>query len=61
MYPERVIFGDVDQCIQRLKDIEALGITRLCLLTNFGGMPHQEIMRSLERFATHVLPHFPSA
>lgn len=56
MYPNQVIFGDAEQCLRRIADYEAMGATHLSLITNFGGMPHQEIMRSLERFAREVMP-----
>ncbi|MBV8451361.1 MAG: LLM class flavin-dependent oxidoreductase, partial [Deltaproteobacteria bacterium] len=56
MYPNQVVFGDADQCLRRIADYETLGATHISLLTNFGGMPHVEIMRSLERFAKDVIP-----
>ena len=57
MYPNQVIFGDAEQCLKRIADYEAMGATHIALVNNFGGMPHAEIMRSLERFAKGVLPH----
>jgi natural product biosynthesis luciferase-like monooxygenase protein len=56
MYPNQVVFGDAEQCLRRIGDYAALGATHISLLTNFGGMPHLEIMRSLERFAKDVMP-----
>jgi natural product biosynthesis luciferase-like monooxygenase protein len=56
MYPNQVVFGDAEQCLKRIEDYEALGATHVSLVTNFGGMPHTEIMRSLERFAKDVIP-----
>lgn len=56
MYPNQVMFGDADQCLRRIEDYEAMGAKHLSLITNFGGMPHAEIMRSLERFARDVMP-----
>jgi len=56
MYPNQVVFGDADQCLRRIGDYQALGATHVSLLTNFGGMPHAEIMRSLERCAKDVIP-----
>jgi natural product biosynthesis luciferase-like monooxygenase protein len=56
MYPSQVIFGDMEQCLKRIADCAAMGATHLSLITNFGGMPHAEIMRSLERFARDVMP-----
>ncbi|MGE0821444.1 MAG: LLM class flavin-dependent oxidoreductase [Candidatus Binatia bacterium] len=56
LYPNRVIFGDPDQCVERIKQIQASGITNVSLLVNFGGLDHTKIMDSLERFGKEVLP-----
>ena len=40
-----------------LKRYEALGIDNLMLNMNFGAS-HRDVMRSLELFATRVMPHF---
>ncbi len=58
LYPSRVIFGDPDQCVERIKQVLAAGITNVSLLINFGGLDHGKIMASLERFAKYVLPKF---
>ncbi|MGH7932115.1 MAG: LLM class flavin-dependent oxidoreductase [Candidatus Binataceae bacterium] len=60
MYPNKVIFGDADQCVERFAYYEAMGATHISLIGNFGGMPHAEIMRSLERFVKHVMPYLKS-
>jgi alkanesulfonate monooxygenase SsuD/methylene tetrahydromethanopterin reductase-like flavin-dependent oxidoreductase (luciferase family) len=52
-----VIFGNPEQCLERIAYYEALGATHISLINNFGGMPHAETMRSLERVVKHVLPH----
>jgi len=58
LYPSRVIFGDPDQCIERIKQVLAVGVTNVSLLVNFGGLDHGKIMASLDRFAKYVLPKF---
>jgi natural product biosynthesis luciferase-like monooxygenase protein len=60
MYPNQVIFGDAEQCIARFAHYEAMGATHISLINNFGGMPHSEIMRSLERFVKQVMPYLKS-
>ena len=52
----RVIFGDPDQCVERIQQIQAMGITNMSLLANFGGLDHGKIMASLDRFAKYVMP-----
>ena len=56
MYPHKVIFGDPDQCVERIQEIQAIGITNVSLLANFGGLEHGKIMESLDRFGKEVLP-----
>ncbi len=56
LYPHKVIFGDPDQCVERIKQILSFGVTNVSLLVNFGGLEHAKIMASFDRFATHVLP-----
>ncbi|HXG22084.1 MAG TPA: LLM class flavin-dependent oxidoreductase [Methylomirabilota bacterium] len=58
LYPNKVIFGDPDQCIERIKQICNSGVTTVSLLINFGGLDHAKIMASFERFAKYVLPKF---
>ncbi len=56
LYPNRIIFGDPDQCVERLKQIQSMGITNVSLLINFGGLDHSKVMASFDRFAKHVIP-----
>jgi natural product biosynthesis luciferase-like monooxygenase protein len=56
LYPSRLIFGDPDQCVQRIREVEAMGITNVSLLVNFGGLEHMKVTASLDRFTKHVLP-----
>ena len=38
--------------------VEVLGLTYLIGWFNFGGLPHAAVMKSMERFASDVMPHF---
>ncbi|HJY82084.1 MAG TPA: LLM class flavin-dependent oxidoreductase [Candidatus Binatia bacterium] len=58
LYPNKVIFGDPDQCAERIKQIQATGMTNVSLLANFGGLDPAKILASLERFAKYVMPRF---
>jgi natural product biosynthesis luciferase-like monooxygenase protein len=60
LYPDKVIFGDPDQCVERIKQIQAAGITNVSLLANFGGLDHAQVLASLDRFAQYVMPKFSS-
>jgi alkanesulfonate monooxygenase SsuD/methylene tetrahydromethanopterin reductase-like flavin-dependent oxidoreductase (luciferase family) len=56
LYPDRVIFGDPDQCVERIQQLKSIGVTNVALLANFGGLRHEQIKASLERFARDVMP-----
>ena len=59
MYPERVLCGDTALCVDRIAMLqEELGITHFHVYMDLGGLDHREVLRSLERFATKVIPHF---
>jgi natural product biosynthesis luciferase-like monooxygenase protein len=59
MYPDRVLCGTPAQCVDRIGMLqEELGITHFHVYMDLGGLDHREVMRSLERFATKVIPHF---
>jgi natural product biosynthesis luciferase-like monooxygenase protein len=56
-WPERVIMGGPEQCIERIRLLKDVGITQLGLLVDFGSLAQEDIMRSLEIFGKEVLPH----
>ena len=60
LYSERpTVIGDPAQVIRRIENMnEALAIDEFVSFVNFGGMPHESTVRSLELFATQVMPHF---
>jgi natural product biosynthesis luciferase-like monooxygenase protein len=59
MYPTQVLCGDAGQCVERVALLqEELGITQFWVYMDLGGLAQREVLRSLERFATRVIPHF---
>ncbi|MSR15935.1 MAG: LLM class flavin-dependent oxidoreductase [Gammaproteobacteria bacterium] len=58
LYPKRVIFGDPEQCAERIREITAMGVTNISLLVDFGGLAPAKILASMDRFAQHVMPKF---
>jgi alkanesulfonate monooxygenase SsuD/methylene tetrahydromethanopterin reductase-like flavin-dependent oxidoreductase (luciferase family) len=54
---ERAVFGDPTYCLERLQQLrEALGFQQLMAWMNIGGMPHDQVRRSMRLFAERVLP-----
>ncbi len=56
---DRLLIGTAAQIIDKLGPYAELGIHDIQLNMNFG-TSHADVMRSLERFATTVMPHFAS-
>jgi alkanesulfonate monooxygenase SsuD/methylene tetrahydromethanopterin reductase-like flavin-dependent oxidoreductase (luciferase family) len=52
-----LIIGPPEHCRKKLEQYAAQGIHNMQLNMNFGA-GHAEVMRSLERFAHEVMPHF---
>lgn len=54
---QRLLIGSAQQIIDKLGPYAELGIHDIQLNMNFG-TSHADVMQSLERFATQVMPHF---
>lgn len=52
------IFGDPQRCVEKIKRYEAVGVTHLLLMFDWGGFPQQTVFHDMELFATTVMPHF---
>lgn len=52
------IFGPPEFCIERIEFLRGMGFEDIIFFINFGGIEHKQVMRSLERFASQVMPHF---
>ena len=53
-----VIAGDPDQCIEMAKKYEEAGVDILLCMVQPGGIPHEDVVRSIELLGEHVLPAF---
>jgi len=53
--------GTPDVVIERLKIVQEQGIQRIFGSFGFPGLPHDKVLRSIEMFATQVMPHFRTA
>lgn len=54
---ERLVVGDAETVIEKLKIIEAMGVDQFVVYMDFG-QPHDMVMRSLEMFVEKVMPAF---
>jgi hypothetical protein len=52
-------FGDPDQVIRKIENMNRiLGIDEFVSFVNFGGISQELTLKSMELFATQVMPHF---
>jgi hypothetical protein len=57
MYPDQVLCGDPSQCVERVALLaEEYGVTHFWVYMDLGGLERRELLSSMERFATHVMP-----
>jgi alkanesulfonate monooxygenase SsuD/methylene tetrahydromethanopterin reductase-like flavin-dependent oxidoreductase (luciferase family) len=57
---ENLLFGTVDQVVEKLRKFEKLGIDYFAYGGSYG-LPHDVAKRSLELFTQEVMPHFREA
>ncbi|HUB96678.1 MAG TPA: LLM class flavin-dependent oxidoreductase [Stellaceae bacterium] len=55
-FPDRVLMGDPESVLARIRRLKSLGITQLMLIVDFGSLKQPDIMRSLEIFVKDILP-----
>lgn len=53
-----IVTGSPDDCARTLQRYEAAGMTHFLAIVNYGGLPHKNVLRSMERLATEVMPAF---
>lgn len=55
---EQLLIGSPEDVINRLKKYEDAGCDHIMMLMNFGGLPHEQVLRSMELVAEKVMPAF---
>jgi natural product biosynthesis luciferase-like monooxygenase protein len=55
-FPDRVLMGDPESVLERVRRLKSLGVTQLMLIVDFGSLRQADIMRSLEIFVRDILP-----
>ena len=59
MYPNQVLCGDPAQCVERITLLqEQFGVTHFWVYADLGGLGQREMLNSMERFASRVIPKF---
>lgn len=58
IYENRAFIGTPDQCAAKIRALQAEGIDYFGCNFAMGGIPHDKVLRSMELFATEVMPRF---
>ena len=53
---DMVVVGTPDECLEKLARYEEIGVDQLLCYLNFGYLPHEAIMKSIELLGTYVIP-----
>lgn len=55
---EQLLIGTPEEVIERIKKYQDAGCEHIMMLMNFGGIPHEEVLRSMKLVAEKVMPAF---
>ena len=53
---DMVVVGTPDECLRKLARYEEAGVDQLLCYLNFGYLPHDAVMKSIELLGKHVIP-----
>ena len=53
---DMIIIGTPEECLQKILRYDEAGIDQLLCYQQFGDLPHDKVMRSMELLAKHVMP-----
>jgi alkanesulfonate monooxygenase SsuD/methylene tetrahydromethanopterin reductase-like flavin-dependent oxidoreductase (luciferase family) len=55
---ETVVFGSPERVIDKVHEMQEIGVGELLCWMNFGSLPQETVLRSMRLFAEKVMPHF---
>jgi len=55
---EQVLIGSPEHVIERIKKYQEIGMDEVLMCMNFGGMPHEKVLKSIELVSKEVMPAF---
>lgn len=56
-----VVIGDPDHCVGKIKGYEAIGADRMMCMMQYGSIPPEAVLRSLDLAGRHLRPAFAGA
>ena len=51
-----IIIGTPDECLRKIERYESVGVDQLLCYVQWGDLPHDSVMRTLELLARDVIP-----
>jgi alkanesulfonate monooxygenase SsuD/methylene tetrahydromethanopterin reductase-like flavin-dependent oxidoreductase (luciferase family) len=51
-----IVIGDTERCIEKMKHYADLGVDELICYVQFGYLPHEAVMRTIEVLGKEVIP-----
>jgi alkanesulfonate monooxygenase SsuD/methylene tetrahydromethanopterin reductase-like flavin-dependent oxidoreductase (luciferase family) len=53
---DMIIIGTPDECLEKILRYESVGVDQLLCYVQFGDLPHDKVMRTLELLSKDVMP-----
>jgi alkanesulfonate monooxygenase SsuD/methylene tetrahydromethanopterin reductase-like flavin-dependent oxidoreductase (luciferase family) len=53
---DMIVVGDPDQCMEKVLRYESLGVDQLICYVQFGTLPHESVMRTIQLMGERVIP-----
>jgi alkanesulfonate monooxygenase SsuD/methylene tetrahydromethanopterin reductase-like flavin-dependent oxidoreductase (luciferase family) len=53
---DMIVVGDPEQCFEKMLKYEALGVDELICYVQFGSLPHESVMKTIEILGTEIIP-----
>ncbi|MGA7051972.1 MAG: hypothetical protein WBZ37_11985, partial [Mycobacterium sp.] len=54
---DMIIVGTAEECLRKIHRYEEAGVDQLLCYVQFGDLPHDKVMRTLELLSSRVMPH----
>ena len=53
---DMIVVGDAERCLEKMKHYADLGVDQLICYVQFGHLPHESIMKTLELLGKEIIP-----
>jgi hypothetical protein len=53
---DMIVVGDPDQCLEKMLKYDELGVDQLICYVQFGHLPHESVMRTIEILGKELIP-----